>query len=75
MNLRLLLFSLLGLSNMLVLAQDAQGPDMADGLRADGMIWVVVGVILIILAGLFLSLIGLDRRIRRMERESTSETR
>jgi hypothetical protein len=47
-------------------AQDR--PEMADGLRADGKIWVVVGVILIVLAGLLGYLIRLDRRIGRAER-------
>jgi hypothetical protein len=43
------------------------GPAMASGLRADGKIWVVVGVILIILLGLLAYLISLDRRIGKAE--------
>lgn len=43
------------------------GPAMATGLRADGKIWVVVGVILIILLGLLAYLVSLDRRIAKAE--------
>jgi hypothetical protein len=44
-------------------------PEMADGLRANGLIYVVVGVILIILAGLFVYLVSIDRKISRMEKD------
>ncbi len=43
------------------------GPAMATGLRADGKIWVVVGVIAIILLGLLAYLVSLDRRIAKAE--------
>jgi ABC-type spermidine/putrescine transport system permease subunit II len=44
--------------------------EMADMMRSNGKIYVVVAVLSTILAGLILYLISLDRRIRRMERES-----
>ena len=53
------------------MAQEA-GPssvEMADGLRASGKIYVVVGVILILLFGLLGYLIRLDRKIGRLEKE------
>lgn len=45
----------------------AQG-GMAEKLRSDGKIWVVVGVITIILLGLFAYLFWLDKRITRLEK-------
>jgi hypothetical protein len=44
--------------------------EMADLMRSNGKIFVVVAVLSTILAGLILYLVSLDRRIRRMERES-----
>ncbi len=40
---------------------------MADEMRASGKIYVVVGVLLIILLGLLLYLVSLDRKIKRLE--------
>lgn len=47
-------------------------PEMADALRADGKIWVVIAVALIILAGLITYLVMLDRRLRKIEKEKKS---
>ena len=44
-------------------------PEMADLLRSNGMIYVVVGVILIVLIGLILYLVSLDRKIGKLEKE------
>ena len=41
--------------------------EMADAFRADGKIYVVVAVILVLLAGLFLYLYLMDRKIKRLE--------
>ncbi|MCH8332091.1 MAG: hypothetical protein IH946_12095 [Bacteroidetes bacterium] len=41
--------------------------EMADQLRSSGKIWFVVLVLLIILSGVFVYLISLDRRIGRIE--------
>ena len=43
---------------------------MADALRADGKIWVVVCTLLIVLAGFLLYLIRLDSRISKLEKSS-----
>lgn len=40
---------------------------MADTLRADGKIYVVVAVAALVLVGLLLYLVRLDRRVTRME--------
>ncbi len=50
-------------------AQEA-APEMAERLRADGKIWVVVAVLAVIFAGIFLYLIRLDRKLSRLEREA-----
>jgi CcmD family protein len=42
---------------------------MADTLRTEGKIYVIVGIILIVLAGLFVYLFLLDRKVSRIERE------
>jgi hypothetical protein len=41
---------------------------MADGLRSNGKIYVVVAVVVTILVGLFAYLISLDRKISRLEK-------
>lgn len=47
----------------------AQEPEMADGLRAEGKIYVLVSIILVILAGLIYFVLRLDNKISRLERE------
>ncbi|MBS1562786.1 MAG: CcmD family protein [Bacteroidetes bacterium] len=66
-----ILASLLCLLPAAVLAQvnDPQKAYTAFDMRSNGKIYVVVGVVLIILTGLFLYLIRLDRKITRLEKE------
>lgn len=47
----------------------AQEVEMADGMRSNGKIYVVVAVLAIILLGLFAFLINIDRKITRLEKE------
>ena len=42
--------------------------EMADNMRAEGKIYVVVGIILIILAGFILYLFLIDRKVRKLEK-------
>lgn len=52
------------------LAQTAEaGPEMADALRQDGKIYVVVAVIVVIVLGLLAYLVSIDRKVSRLERE------
>ena len=44
---------------------------MAEGMRASGKIYVVVAVLLIILAGLFIYLVQLDKKVKKLEKENT----
>lgn len=43
---------------------------MADGMRSDGKIYVVVAVLVTVLTGIFLYIIRLDKRISRMEKQA-----
>ncbi|WP_310398023.1 CcmD family protein [Hymenobacter sp.] len=51
------------------LAQAADAPEMADGLRQSGKIYVVVGAVVVIVAGLLFYLVSLDRKVSRLEQE------
>jgi CcmD family protein len=42
--------------------------EMADAMRAEGKIYVVVGIILIILTGLIVYLVMLDRKVKKLEK-------
>ncbi len=48
----------------------AQEPEMADALRADGKIYVVVAVLSVMLAGVLFYVVRLDRKITRLEKET-----
>lgn len=64
------LAALLLLSQNLMAQQPvADGIEMADRLRADGKIWVVVAVIAAIFVGIILYLIRLDRQLGKLEKE------
>jgi len=57
------------LAGLTSLAQgDGEKVEMADTLRSNGKIYVVVIVVVTILAGLILYVIRLDRKIGRMEK-------
>jgi K+-transporting ATPase A subunit len=45
----------------------AQDAEMADTMRSNGKIYVVVGIILIVLTGLITYLVLLDRKITKLE--------
>ena len=44
-----------------------QEVEMADQFRANGKIYVVVGVILILLIGLFIYLFRIERKVKKLE--------
>jgi len=50
------------------LITNAQGIEMADTMKSNGKIYVVIAVMLTILAGLVLYLIRLDRKISKLEK-------
>jgi protein-S-isoprenylcysteine O-methyltransferase Ste14 len=61
-----ILFTLLAIQGF---AQE-QAPEMADALRASGKIYVVVCVAAIVMVGLIIYLISIDRKIAKLEKEA-----
>jgi hypothetical protein len=62
-----LLFSLSQTANFL--AQQPDSVEMADQLRADGKIWVVVLVIAVVFAGIIAYLVRMDRQLSKVEKD------
>ncbi len=62
------LFAILLVLNCLVSFAQNETVEMADSMRSNGKIYVVVAVILTIFAGIILYLIRLDRKISKLER-------
>jgi uncharacterized membrane protein YcjF (UPF0283 family) len=56
--------------SLVLFAQDKE-PHMADTMRSNGRIYVVVAVVLTILIGLVLYVVRLDRKITKLEKENT----
>jgi len=61
------------LLTVFAIAQDnmQKGNEQPTGLRADGKIYVVIAVVVTILAGLFLYVISLDRKVSKLEKQSS----
>jgi len=66
-------FTLMMLMATLNLFAQSNNVEMADALRSDGKIYVVVAVILIILIGLLVYLFALDRRLKMLEKKSSAK--
>ena len=67
---KLSVFTLILLINLFTYAQDTtKAVDMADTMRSNGKIYVVVAVILAIFAGIIIYLIRLDRKMSKLEKE------
>jgi CcmD family protein len=73
---RLSLLTKFSLAALLLISQHvfaqqpvSNGVDMADQLRADGKIWVVVAVVAAVFTGIIIYLIRLDRQIGKLEKE------
>nr|WP_242922213.1 CcmD family protein [Pontibacter liquoris] len=50
-------------------AADAGNVEMADTLRQDGKIYVVVTVLVTIMAGIVVYLVSLDRKVSKLEKQ------
>jgi CcmD family protein len=62
--------TLLLLINFLCIAQDTtETVDMADTMRSNGKIYVVLAVILTIFLGIILYLVRLDKKMSKLEKE------
>lgn len=57
------------LLTLVIYAQDDK-VEMADTMRSNGRIYVVVAVVVVILLGLFLYLLRLDKKISKLEKNS-----
>ncbi|GIV43285.1 MAG: hypothetical protein KatS3mg035_0408 [Bacteroidia bacterium] len=62
------LFSIL--YSTIVFAQDVE---MADDLRSNGKIYIVVAVLLIIFIGIVIYLINIDKKVSKLEKEINSK--
>ncbi|MES2266081.1 MAG: CcmD family protein [Bacteroidota bacterium] len=51
-------------------AVQAQDVEMADKMRSEGKIYVVIGTIVIVFAGLAVYLFAIDRRLKKIEKEN-----
>ncbi len=59
-----------GISNLCAAQPEAE---MADAMRADGKIYVVVAIITIILGGILTYLVLIDRKISRLEKRAAEK--
>jgi ABC-type amino acid transport system permease subunit len=66
-------FTLIMLIATLNLFAQNNGVEMADALRSNGKIYVVVACIVIILLGLLIYLFSLDKRLKMLEKKSPSK--
>jgi len=51
----------------------SQNAEMADTFRAEGKIYVVVAIVLIVLIGLFVYLFSMDKRVSKLEKRIKEE--
>jgi len=74
---RLVLAIIVSTTALTVWAQDSTSTSsgkvsMADAMRSNGKIYVVVAVLVIILLGIFFYVMRLDRKISKLEKENKS---
>jgi uncharacterized transporter YbjL len=67
MNKILTTIGLLIFESIQAVAQSAE-PEMADTMRSEGKIYVVVAILLTIFAGLIFYLVRIDRKVTRLEK-------
>lgn len=65
----LILLTLLAMSGSLFAQAGDTSVEMADKLRADGKIWVVVAVVAVIFAGIAINMLRIDSKLRKIEKE------
>lgn len=61
------------LFSILIFSVQAQPVEMADRMRADGKIYVVVAILSLILVGLLAYVFTTDRKITRLEKKITDK--
>ncbi len=62
-------FCSLLLASLFSFGQETDKVDMAEALRSNGKIYVVVAVIAIIFIGLVIFLITIDRKVKKLEKQ------
>jgi len=65
----LILLTLLAISGNLFAQAGDTSVEMADRLRADGKIWVVVAVVAVVFAGLAINLFRIDSKLKKIEKD------
>ena len=73
MKKKILFLSSLFIPGLYLWAQNTTEVDMADTMRSNGKIYVVIAVILTIFAGIIIYLIRLDRKITKLEDQSPNQ--
>lgn len=68
-----ILFALMLLLNSVQLFAQSNDVEMADVLRSNGKIYVVVICIVIILVGLLIYLFSMDKRLKKIEKKSSDK--
>jgi len=63
------LFTLVTNLNLFAQQSVVEEVAMADQMRADGKIWVVVAVISVIFAGIIAFLVNIDRKVSKLEKQ------
>lgn len=66
---RLVFLMLLLISNLIASAQ-TYNIEMADTMRSEGKIYVVIGTIAIVFIGLAIFLFSIDRRLKKIEKQN-----
>jgi len=69
----MLLFLMVMFCTLVTNAQNAS-VDMADTMRSNGKIYVVVAVVMLILVSLFVYLIRIDRKLKSLEDQSSKQS-
>lgn len=64
------ILTLLSFMAITVVKAQTETPEMADTMRSNGKIYVVVTVCLIILIGLFLYVVKIDKKLSKLEKET-----
>jgi CcmD family protein len=65
----LFLFTLVTNVNLFAQQSVVEEVAMADQMRADGKIWVVVAVIFVIFTGMIAFLVSIDRKVSKLEKQ------
>ncbi|GGH37504.1 CcmD family protein [Dyadobacter endophyticus] len=65
----LILLTLLAISGNLFAQAGDTSVAMADKLREDGKIWVVVAVVAVIFAGIAINMLRIDSKLKKIEKE------